>query len=131
MSIVAIYLNKKKVYTHLQDQKHILYNFVANILLDRLSRQSFISRGDEIALVASKRETNKLLNENFKSYLDNQPMGARKLKVKTLVKSPHEDKCLQAVDFASWAIFRNREHGDDTYFNIIKNRIVQEAPLFP
>jgi len=26
--IMAIYLNKKKVYTKLQDEKHVLYNYV-------------------------------------------------------------------------------------------------------
>ena len=36
VSIVSIYLNKTKVYTKLQDEKHVLYNYVANILLDRI-----------------------------------------------------------------------------------------------
>jgi hypothetical protein len=128
---VAIYLNKKKVYTHLQDQKHILYNFVANILLDRLSRETFFTDTEEVTLVASRRETKKLLNDNFKSYLENQPMGNRRIKINIVVNKPYEDKCLQVVDFISWAIYRNREHGDDSYYNIIKNIIVQESPLFP
>jgi hypothetical protein len=129
--VVAIYLNKNKVYTHLQDQKHLLYNFVANILLDRLSREAFLSESDEISLVASRRETKKLLNDNFKDHLEDQFSFKRKLKVKITIKRPNEDKCLQVVDFVSWAIFRNREHGDDTYYNIIKNIVVQESPLFP
>jgi hypothetical protein len=131
VSIVAIYLNKKKVHTRLQDQKHILYNFVANILIDRLCRQSFIPNDEEIMLIASKRETKKLLNDNFKSYLENQPVGTRKIRVNISLKTPVEDKCLQVVDFASWAIFRNREQNDDTYYNIIKGIVVQESPLFP
>ena len=38
---------------------------------------------------------------------------------------------LQAVDFVSWAIFRKYEYGDDSYYNLIKNKIVEENPLFP
>jgi hypothetical protein len=36
ISIMCIYLNKSKVYTKLQDEKHVLYNYVTNILLDRI-----------------------------------------------------------------------------------------------
>lgn len=35
VSIISICLNKKNVYTPLQDEMHILYNYVTNILLDR------------------------------------------------------------------------------------------------
>ena len=34
-SIMTILLNKKKVYTRLQDEKAVLYNYVTNILLDQ------------------------------------------------------------------------------------------------
>lgn len=34
-AIFTIYLNKKKVYSKLQDEKSVLYNYVTNILLDR------------------------------------------------------------------------------------------------
>jgi len=35
-AIMTIYLNKMKVYTRLHDEKQILYNYVTNILLDRV-----------------------------------------------------------------------------------------------
>ena len=38
---------------------------------------------------------------------------------------------LQAVDFASWAIFRKYEKNDDSYYRIIKGKIIEENPLFP
>jgi hypothetical protein len=47
------------------------------------------------------------------------------------IKSPHEEKSLQVVDFVSWAIFRKYEYGDDSYYNLIKNKIAEENPLFP
>lgn len=130
VSAVAVILNKQKVYTHLQKQKHFLYNFVANILLDRLLKQSFMPNIDEITLVASRRETKKLLNDNFKDYLENRPVGSRKIKVNIKVSTPGQEKCLQVVDFVSWAIYRSQEHGDETYLKVIRH-LVQETPLFP
>ena len=67
--IVAIYLNKNTVYTRLHNEKHVLYNYVANILLNRIHDKRLIPTDADIELVASRRETNKFLNENFKNYL--------------------------------------------------------------
>ena len=36
ISLFFITLNKQKVYANLQDEKHVLYNYVVNILLNRL-----------------------------------------------------------------------------------------------
>lgn len=129
--IMTIYLNKKRVYTKLQEEKAVLYNYVANILLDRIYTRKIIPIEKTIELIASKRETNKFLNENFKNYLNAQIKNKHKVSVNIRIKFPSEEKALQAVDFASWAIFRKYEYGDDSYYNLIKNKIVEENPLFP
>lgn len=131
ISIVTIYLNKKKVHIKLQDEKHVLYNYVTNILLDRIYTKKLIPINDPIELVASQRETNKFLNENFKLYLQKQIRNNHKLKLTISIKPSHADKCLQAVDFACWAEFRKIEKGDGGYANIIKEKILEESPLFP
>ena len=130
-AIMTIYLNKKRVYTKLQNEKQVLYNYVANILLDRIYTKKLLSSTKNILLVASRRETNKFLNQNFKNYLNDQMVNRYKVNVEVVIKTPHEEKSLQAVDFASWAIFRKYEYGDDSYYNLIKNKIVEENPLFP
>lgn len=130
-AIMTIYLNKKRVYTKLQEEKAVLYNYVANILLDRIYTRKIIPTEKTIELVASKRETNKFLNENFKNYLNTQVKNKHKVNINIVIKSPSEEKTLQAVDFASWAIFRKYEYGDDSYYNLIKNKMVEENPLFP
>ena len=66
ISIITIYLNKSKVYTKLHDEKHILYNYVTNILIDRIYTKKLIPVTDTIELVASQRETNAFLNINFR-----------------------------------------------------------------
>ena len=129
--IMAIILNKAKVHAKLRDQKHILYNFVVNILLDRICSQNLISPDDPIQLIASQRETKRYLNENFLAYVKGQIRKNHDLEVEVLIRNPSQEKCLQIVDFASWALFRKVEFGDWSYFNIFKDRVVEENSLFP
>ncbi len=129
--ILSIYLNKAKVYTRLQDEKQVLYNYVANILLDRIITRKLVPMTEPIELVASRRETNRFLNENFKGYLSHQVRSKQQLPLVVTIKRPREERCLQVVDFACWAIFRKREFGDASYCEIIKEKIFEESPLFP
>ena len=87
-SIMAIYLNKSKVYTHLQDEKHVLYNYVVNILLDRIMTRRLLNTKLPITLIAAKRETNKFLNINFKNYLRQQLKTKHKLAIAVEIKTP-------------------------------------------
>lgn len=130
-SILSIYLNKRKVYTKLQDEKHVVYNYVTNILLDRVYTKKLIPLDQPIYLIASRRKTNKFLNQNFKTYLKNQVKTNHKLKLSIEIKSPIQEKALQIVDMACWAIFRKREYNDESYILILKDKIIEESPLFP
>jgi hypothetical protein len=129
--IMTIYLNKKKVFSRLQDEKQVLYNYVTNILLDRIYIRKIIPASKHLELIASRRETNKFLNDNFKDYISRQVKDNHNGTISVSIKTPSEEKCLQAVDFVSWAIFRKYEKGDDGYYNIIKDKISEENPLFP
>jgi len=130
VSILAIYLNKKKVYTKLQNEKPVLYNYVTNILLDRLYTKKLIPINEPIYLIASRRETNKFLNANFKKYLKHKIKSDHHLDIQIDIKPLADEKCLQVVDFASWAIFRSKERQDGSYRNLIKKRIIEESGLF-
>lgn len=129
--IMTIVLNKKRVYTKLQDEKAVLYNYVTNILLDRLFTKKPFEMPQKVTLLASRRETNVFLNENFKIYLAEQPTGNHKVDIEVHITKHQEDRALQVTDFVSWAIFRKYERGDDSYYNIIKDLIIEEAPLYP
>lgn len=131
ISIIAVYLNKRKVYTRLQDEKHVLYNYVTNILIDRVYTKKLIPIDQPIKLIASRRETNKFLNQNFCNYIRNQVLNNHKLDIKVEIKTSQEEKSLQVVDFVCWSVFRKIEHGDESYVNLIKQKIVEESPLFP
>ena len=129
-NVIVIYLNKRKVYSKLQDEKQVLYNYVTNILLDRVCTKKLIPIDEKISLVASRRETNKFLNQNFTAYLKNQVRNNHKLDIDIEIKSPTQEKSLQVVDMLSWSVFRKYEHGDESYYNIIKPDIIEENSLF-
>lgn len=131
ISVVSIHLNKKKVYTKLQDEKHVLYNYVANILLDRIYNRGLIPINQPIYLIASQRETNKFLNANFKTYITRKVQTTYRLPISIEIKKPKQEKCLQIVDFVCWAIYQKHEYEKAGYYDIIKDKVVEDNPLFP
>lgn len=131
VKVLCIRLNKRKVYTRMQNEKAVLYNYVVNILLDRILTKKLIPLDKQITLIASRKETNQFLNLNFKAYLQERTFQNHKLPLKIEVKTPHEEKALQAVDFVSWAIFRKYEKGDEFYYQLFKDIVFEDSPLFP
>jgi hypothetical protein len=130
VSVLCIYLNKKQVYTKLQDEKSVLYTNVTNILLSRLFTKKLVPTDGAVHLIASRRETNRFLNKNFMDYLKAQTKTNHALDLKVDIKTPAEEKALQVADMISWAIFRKYEFNDDSYYELIKQKIVEENPLF-
>ena len=131
LKILCIILNKKKVYTDLRNQKAYLYNYTANILLDRLHNKKILKDGEMILICIDQRETNKFLKKNFENYLKNNLTGKIDNYFEIKIKASQTEKCLQAVDFISWSIFRKYERNDYEYYEIIKNKIIEENLLFP
>lgn len=131
LKVFCVVLNKKKVYVDLQNQKNYLYNYTANILLDRLHNKEIISSDKYINICIDRKDTKKKIRENFENYLSHELKSRRNGNFEIVLKGSHEEKSLQAVDFISWAIFRKYERGDYDYYEIIKNKIVGENLLFP
>ncbi|MCK5123351.1 MAG: DUF3800 domain-containing protein [Candidatus Pacebacteria bacterium] len=131
LKILCIILNKRKVYIDLQNQKSYLYNYTANILLERLNNKKVLNPKDEVKIYIDQRETNKFLKKNFEDYLKSNLKKWDNGKIAIKIKPSHTEKCLQAVDFISWAIFRKYERGDYEYYEVIKNKIIGENLLFP
>lgn len=130
LKVICVILNKQKVYVDLQSQKNLLYNYTANILLDRLNSKKIINGDDELYLCFDRKDTNKNIRENFEKYITQTMKKWRKGNVKLDLKSSYESKGLQAVDFISWAIFRKYELNDREYYDIISNKIIGESYLF-
>lgn len=131
IKVVSTILNKSKVYIDLQNQKNYLYNYTANIILDRLINNKLIDKDKQIFLIVDKKDTKKSLKDNFINYITNA-MDSKNIKDFNMTLSRSQDeKGLQAVDFISWAIFRKYEKGDYRFYELIKDKIVDERLLFP
>lgn len=131
LKILCMVLNKKKVYIDLRKQKNYLYNYTANILLDRLHNKKILNCDDKIQIIIDQRETNKFLKSNFENYLKDNLVKRGNNSFEIKIKPSHAEKCLQATDFISWAIFRKYEMNDYEYYEIIKNKIIEENLLYP
>ncbi len=129
-SVLIIKLDKTKVYTRLQDEKHILYNYVTNILLDRMISKKLVPLDKKIYFIASRRETNKFLNQNFVNYINNQTLNNHNLDIIIKIDKPSQSKGLQVADFVSWSYFRKYEHRDSSYSDILQNITIEEGRLF-
>lgn len=129
ISIMSIRLNKKKVFTKPEDEKVLLYNYVTNILLDRILTKKLVPIDSKIHLIASRRETNKLLNDNFEQYIKTQVAYNHKIDIQVTIKTASQEKELQVADAVSWALFRKYEYNDESYYSIFKELIVEEDSL--
>jgi hypothetical protein len=95
VKIMTLILNKKKIYTAFKDQKHLLYNWAVNVLIDSVITKNLLPNDEKIVFVASRRETSKTLNENFINYLQTKHKDWPNIEFQ--IKSP-EEKGLQIVD---------------------------------
>ena len=129
-NIMVIYLEKEKILKKLNNEKDILYNMITKTLLDRILNKKLVNINETIQIIASRREISKFLNENFKKYLLEQIKKKHNISISVQVKTPAEEKILQLADVVSWSIFRKYEFDDNTYYKMIKNRIVEESCLY-
>ena len=128
LSCMTLILNKDRVYTKLQNQKHILYNWVVNILIDTIINKNIIPKNDKITFVASRRETSKTLNENFLSYLKSKHKDQPNINFE--IRTPYQEKWLQVADIVSYAVYQKYERNDNELYDIIEKLILEERRLF-
>jgi hypothetical protein len=131
LAILSVILNKDKVYIDLQSQKNYLYNYTTNILIDRFYTQKVVSEGEVVQICIDRKDSNKNIRENFIEYLRTSLSTKRTDYFTIILRASHEEKSLQAVDFISWAIFRKYERNDYEYYEIIKDKILEENIVFP
>ena len=124
--IFVIILEKSKVYEYLKNKKDKLYNYLSNLILNECSLED-----SHICLVVDKSKTNRSLREDFDNYIRNN-LSQKNNNCNLIIK--HENSqiegCLQVLDFISWSIFRNYEHKDSSFMNLIKDKIVIKKEVF-
>lgn len=131
LKVLCIVLNKKKVHVDFKNQKNYLYNYTANILLELLHSKEIIDVDEPIFLYIDQKDTNKNLRNTLEEYLKDNfgKRGNGKMVIK--IKPSHSERCLQSVDFVSWAIFRKYEKGEYEYYEMIKDKVIEENILYP
>ena len=87
---------------------------------------NFINQKEIIYFIASRRETNKTLNEKFLRFL-NQNHQQQNIVFK--IMNPAQEKGLQVVDIVSHAFFRKYEFDDNIEYQIIQDKILIEEKI--
>jgi GH15 family glucan-1,4-alpha-glucosidase len=123
IKIMALYIKKTPSYNPNSNEKHILYNHIASILLKKLVEKKILSTNESIEFIASRRETKKMLNTMFISCLWETAKKAN-LNIKISIKPPQEEKGLQVVDVLCWSIYQKYEHQQQYYSSIIASQII-------
>ena len=127
--IYSITLNKKRVYSHLIEDKSRVYNWVARILLDKLD----LSKADnQITLTLDKSKSRTEIAE-FNKYILWQLEG--KIDPKVPLNICHLDSCvdkgLNAVDLFAWGIFRKYERKDEDWYSVYQDKIRFDTLYLP
>ena len=124
--IFVVILEKSKVYEYLREKKNKLYNYISNLILNECSFDN-----PSVCLIVDKSKTNRSLREDFDNYIRkklNEKSNFHKILIKH--ENSQNELCLQVLDFVSWAIFRNYEHKDPSFLEIIKDKIVIKKEIF-
>ena len=125
VKIVTMRLDKRKIV--LIGNPNELYSSMFVALINRLYADGILKKSDSIEFVASRRNTSKKLNEDFSASIE---YGTKDIDFNHNIAAPSDDKCLQAVDFVSWALWQKYEIGDKTYSDIITDKIIKEYVMY-
>ena len=119
--IYYILLDKRKIFR--ESAKAEFYTYLTGFLIHRILEEI-----EDIELIVDK-SLGKEKRDEFNAYVRDKILDKLKSKIKITVehKDSKEDKCIQAADFVSGAIFSKYEFDSDIYYNIIQNKIRQEV----
>jgi hypothetical protein len=123
--IASMLLNKRNVI--ISSNPNELYANIVISLINRLYTDGVFTDDEHVSLIASQRNTSKSLNKRFSENVVNNTQGT---KFSVTILKPAEDKCLQAADFVSWALWQKYTRQDVTYTNLIKDKILYEYEMY-
>ncbi|MDE1869682.1 MAG: DUF3800 domain-containing protein [Candidatus Micrarchaeota archaeon] len=115
--IFAIVADKGKILSKFDKVRDKIYHYLCALLLDK------VALGDgETTIIIDQKDTNKMIKRNFRNYIQMRfHKKARKIKFNQVLS--FEENGLMVVDFVAWAVNRKWNSNDDSYFNLIKDRI--------
>jgi len=125
INIATMRLDKRKVFV--PGNPNELYSTLVVSLINRLYLDGIIQKTDDIKFTASRRNTSEKLNNDFTKSIE---QCTPSVNFKHNILYARDDKCLQAVDFVSWALWQKHENGDESYSDIIKDKIIKEYIMY-
>jgi hypothetical protein len=125
IQIATICLNKRKML--IVGNPHELYANIVTSLINRLFADGILIDAEDVFLVASRRNTSKALNMRLSESVVN---SARGTKFSIEIIRPMDDRCLQAVDFASWAFWQKYERDNNSYAALLVDKTVREYEMY-
>lgn len=125
IEIATMRLDKRKIL--MSGNPNELYSSMVVALINRLYTDDVIKDTEHIRFVASRRNTSKKLNDDFSESITNRTQN---VDFDIEILKPSDDKCLQAVDFVSWALWQKYEVGDETYYKIIADKVIREYVMY-
>ena len=125
VEIATMRLDKRKILV--SGNPNELYSSIFVALINRLYSDGVLKKSDDIKFVASRRNTSKKLDDDFSASIEH---GTKDINFDHCIMAPSDDKCLQAVDFASWALWQKYENGDRSYADIIADKIIKEYIMY-
>lgn len=122
LRVDATIFEKRKAQPHLATNAALFYKtamfYHFRHVVPRVS-----SRGDELAVVASKLQLKKKKGALHDAVRDVTNQVAVGRKFITAFTAANTDPCLQVADYATWAVQRFFEMGDDRSFRLIQDKV--------
>ena len=125
MSIIA---DKTKIPFNFKNNVHYLYNYLVWELLELCQKRDLFPKWEKIIFVASRRETNKQLNNKFIEYLNLKKYDL--FHFDFIISNPNQFKWLEVVDAIAFSIHQKYEFNEFELYSVIKNKIILEKQIF-
>ena len=116
---VAVVINKRNIGEQAQRDTHKMYcDFVVRLVDEAVQRSpDIVDQG--LVVVASRRETNKYLNQIFCEQVREWWNREYGVIVDVVITPPFRERGLQVADVVSWAVFRKYAFGDGRWCELL------------
>lgn len=121
--IFSIVIKKDSVVDYLFDAKDKLYNYLCGVLLSKINMDE-----SKLIIIIDKKHTNTLIRKDFDEYIKKKLKAGGK-EAEIYHKYSHTSNELQVVDFIVWSINRKFNAGDNSYYRIFEEKIINKEDM--
>ncbi|HQT36810.1 MAG TPA: DUF3800 domain-containing protein, partial [Sulfuricurvum sp.] len=131
VQVYSYILEKPKVHPEKRKERSIFYvdnlMFAITQLLDKIHiNRNFIIITDRLPVLANKNAQIKALKKGIKQYLKT---NGKDLRYTIHHHCSASSSNLQIIDYIGWAVNRKYEHGDPSYYEMIKQYLLEEEVM--